>query len=57
MARRRAKGGDVLDRRGEEERGASPMGRLACWAGLGKMGQMGNGPMKKKKKIIFKFQN
>jgi hypothetical protein len=57
MARRRAKGGDVLDWCREEERGTGPVGWLACWVGSGKMGQMANEPMKRKKKIIFKFQN
>jgi hypothetical protein len=28
------------------------VGRLACWAGLGKMGQMANGSMKKKENNI-----
>jgi hypothetical protein len=55
MARRWVKGGSVHDRRGEEERGMGPVGRLACWASSGKMGQMANGLMKKKKKLIFKF--
>jgi hypothetical protein len=55
MARRWVKGGGVLDRHREEERGMDPVGRLACWASSGKIGQMANGPMKKKNKIIFKF--
>jgi hypothetical protein len=51
MAQRRAKGGGVFNRREEEERGTCSVGRLACWAGSGKMGRMTNGPMKKKNNI------
>jgi hypothetical protein len=57
MVWRQVKGCGMLDQCREEERGAALVGRLACWAGSGKMGQMANGPMKKKKKKIFKFQN
>jgi hypothetical protein len=57
MARRREKGGGVLDRHGEGEWGAGPMVRVACSAGSGKIGQMANGPMKKQEKIIFEFRN
>jgi hypothetical protein len=50
IAQRRAKGGGVLNRRGEEERGrgAGLVGKLACLGWLGEMGQVANGPVKKK---------
>jgi hypothetical protein len=56
MAQRRVKGGGMLDRHGEDERGMGLVGRLACWAGSGKMGQMATRPMKKKKKINSNFE-
>jgi hypothetical protein len=55
MAWRRAKGGRVLDPRREDERGAGPVGQLACWADSRKVGQMANGLMKKKKENIIRI--
>jgi hypothetical protein len=54
----------VLNRRGEEERGrgAGLVGKLACLGWLGEMGQVANGPVKKKgikiwiSKLISRFR-
>jgi hypothetical protein len=59
IAQRRAKGGGMLNRHGEEERGrggAGLVGKLACLGRLKEMGQVANGPVKKKE-LKFEFQN